>query len=173
MGFLLKYLVKKEEQSIICNAVLDIFSYNTFVNICNIFSFNLLYNSMQFLNTVSKNQLIITQGEKIAGHFLVYFSLLSLVAIAYLQTYILNPKIGQNEVSWQGYLESKQFSSFMKLHEGIKTTRWYTRNNSLLILLKKALLASLFFTGFAFNYIVIFLEFFTLYYLFIVRPFKE
>lgn len=104
MGYLLKYLVKKEEQSIICNAVLEIFAYNSFVNICNIFSFNLLYNSLQFLNIVAKNQLALTQGEKIAGHFLVYFSLLSLVAIVYLQAYVLNPKFRQTEASWQAYL---------------------------------------------------------------------
>lgn len=43
----------------------------------------------------------------------------------------------------------------------------------MLVLLKKVLLAAFFFIGIAFDYIVIFLEFSTLYYLFIVRPFKE
>lgn len=61
VGYLLKSFIKKEDQSIICNAVLEIFTYNTFVNICNIFSFNLLYNSLQFLNIIAKNQLVLTQ----------------------------------------------------------------------------------------------------------------
>jgi hypothetical protein len=172
IGFILKRCVPSGK-SVIFNAFLEILTYNTFVNICNIFIVNLLYNSAQFLSMAARNELALSPSQWLAGRILVYFSLLTLVAIAYLEFYILNPKIDQNDASWQKYLSSKEFLSFMKLHEGINLSRWYTRNNILFILLKKLLVVGVFFTGTTFEYLIIFLEFCSLYYLFTIRPYKE
>lgn len=101
VGFMLKRCVK-DRKSIIFNAVVEMFTYNAFVNICNIFLLNLLFNTCQFL--IMRQQLALSQTAKMIAYILVYFSLITIVAVTYLQLYILNPKHRQEEASWHRYL---------------------------------------------------------------------
>ena len=94
------------------------------------------------------------------------------VFIIYLFIYILNPKKGENEVSWKKYLKCGQFTSFRRLHEVLIWSSWYKRNMNVLIILKRILIAVLFFWDSGFEVMIFLLEFATIFYIFTANPFK-
>lgn len=66
--------------------------FNFFLKACHIFCFNLLFNSIQFILLLNDGVLSYIENIKTVGITLIYFNLLTLIAILYLFVYILNPK---------------------------------------------------------------------------------
>lgn len=92
VGYMLKRCIKVKK-TIKINIVYDMFTYQAFINLFIIFSPNLLFNSAQFISFTTNNSFTLDSTEKTIGSILVYFSLLTLIAITYLHIVILNPKL--------------------------------------------------------------------------------
>lgn len=101
-----------------------------------------------------------------------YLNIVISVFIIYLFIYVINPKKGENEESWKKYLKSLQFTSFRRLHEVLVWSSWYKRNMNVFIILKRIMIAILFFWDSGFEIMVFILEFATIFYIFIANPFK-
>lgn len=67
----------------------------------HIFMFNLLFNSLQFIVYLEENSFTFLQDIKGIGLTLLYFNIVTIVAILYLVLYVLNPRIGQNKENWK------------------------------------------------------------------------
>lgn len=63
--------------------------------------FNLLFNSLQFIVYLEENSFTFLQDIKGIGLTLLYFNIVTIVAILYLVLYVLNPRIGQNKENWK------------------------------------------------------------------------
>ena len=97
------YLNKKintGNKSILGSIINKELSFNLFLKIANIFTFNLLFNSIMFVNTVNNPQLNISQSTQAIGKMLIYFNIITYIFLFYLKIYILNPKPGETVQSW-------------------------------------------------------------------------
>jgi hypothetical protein len=82
-----------KDRSIFFNIMYEEFTFNAFIKSTRLFLFNLIFNSIQFIVLVNKGYPPITDIYS-SGIVLLYFNLITLLAIIYLKLYILNPKIG-------------------------------------------------------------------------------
>ena len=93
------YLCKKlgpaaKDRSIAQKIVLEELIFSAFVKGTRIFSFNLLFNSIKFIEMSNQNYQPIQNIRRI-GSLLVYFNIITLLGIIYLKLYILNPRLAQ------------------------------------------------------------------------------
>jgi hypothetical protein len=108
IGLLFKKL-SAEKRSIPINIIYETFTFNSFINICSIFIFNLLFNSLQFISICKEPNVSLSSSVSAIGSALVYFNLASVIFILYLFVFIMNPKISQKDESWQKYLQGESF----------------------------------------------------------------
>jgi hypothetical protein len=92
VGYILKRCIKVKK-SIKVNIAYDMFTYQAFLNLFIIFSPNLLFNSAQFISFAVNDSFSLGNMERTVGSILVYFSLMTLIAISYMQICVLNPKL--------------------------------------------------------------------------------
>lgn len=92
IGFALnRFLKNKKVSSIPMNIILDLLCHRSFINLSNLFLFNLLFNSIQVIALIQKDQLIFTGHYSIIIYFLCYLSIITIFWIVYLWIFILNP----------------------------------------------------------------------------------
>jgi hypothetical protein len=147
--------------------------FGAFLKLSDIFDFNLLYNSFQFLYIVNHNEVPELDEIRIAGIILVYFNLLTLVAIMYLKICVINPKCGESEASWEERTKKEPFTDFRHLHERGYVKPWYRRNFPLIESLHNALMVLAYFWSAMFMYLVLFIEFIQLLLIVTIRPFSQ
>lgn len=172
VGFIVFKCAHSKQRSIFQNIIYQELVFNGFLKGTHIFMFNLLFNSLQFIVYLEENSFTFLQDIKGIGLTLLYFNIVTIVAILYLVLYVLNPRIGQNKENWKQYIKSEQFISFRNLHERVKLENWYRRNYSLFKMLKSIILIGVYFWDNTYQYTVLILEFAHLFYSFTVRPFK-
>lgn len=170
-GYFVKQFVRRPK-SILNLIFYEGIVYNLFVTIGTVLVLPLFFNAIEFYYLCQQN--IISWSSKIgrAGSVVSYLNIIISVFIIYLFIYVLNPKKGENEESWKKYLKSTQFASFRRLHEVLVWSFWYKRNMNVIIILKRIMIAVLFFWDSGFEIMVFLLEFATIFYLFIANPFK-
>lgn len=172
IGFIVKKNVK-EQESISSKILYQTVVYNLFMNAVIIFTFVAFFNSIQFYNLTNRNMIDPRSSLGMTGNIFSYFGLAVSFFMLYLCIYILNPKFGQTETSWKKYIKSNSFNNFRKLHEGFQLNPWYKRNKLTFSIIKKMILAILFYWGNGFELMVIVFEFIDIFYIFTIRPFKK
>lgn len=171
VGFTVKKLVNRPK-SISMQIFYDGVVYNQFVIIGTVFCVPLFYNGTQFFTLIRNN--IIDGGSSfgVMGSIISYMGVIASIFLIYLFIYILNPKMGETQVSWKKYLTSQQFKMFARLHEVAILQKWYRRNKIVIIILKRLLIALLFYWDNGFEISIFLLEFTNIFYIFTIRPFK-
>lgn len=100
IGFTLNRILKtKTVTSIAVNIIVDLLCHRSFINLSNLFLFNLLFNSIQVLSFIQESPSIFDDQYKVIIYLLCYFSIITILWILYLWIVILNPNlIGKGEV---------------------------------------------------------------------------
>ena len=95
IGLVFKKLVVGE-RSIMTNIFYELFTYSLFMKTIDIFNFNLIYNSVQFMIISKSKTLSLSSATVGVSSYLCYLNFAVLIFTIYLKIYILNPKIGQS-----------------------------------------------------------------------------
>ena len=96
LGFTMKKCAPKE-RSVIGNMFYEEAVFSSFIKISNVFIVNLLFNSIQFGLLLSEGGLPYVEDIRGIGSTLLYFNIITVIAILYLKVRVMNPIIGQSE----------------------------------------------------------------------------